>query len=195
MIEIDDTRNYSDFKKITFSGYKKNDVLTALFKSIKSKNIETSCNWLIECIISGYVKELWEKLCLYYSKNIHINNSKLIDYTYKQNRIIQKIILNKTNQELIDLRNDQTLINIMISYIVILIDSSIDIIYSNIKINKTDFILSNVQNKLNSQMNILPEGIVNINEPAEIKLIINEIYYHISFKNYDKIIYWIIWIL
>lgn len=191
---IEDSRDQSSFKTITFSGYKKNQVFTALFKSIKSKNVETSCNWLIELIISGYIKELWEKLCLYYSKHVHINNCKLIDYTYKQNKIIKRLLGDNINQQ-IYLRNNQNLINILISYTIILIESKIDITYTNIKITKTDFILTNVQNKLNSQMNILPEGIVNINEPPEIKLIINEIYYHLNFKNYDKIIYWITWII
>ena len=48
---IDDCRNYKDFKIVTFSGYKKNDVINAFLKGIDSKNIETACNWLIECIL------------------------------------------------------------------------------------------------------------------------------------------------
>ena len=49
---------------------KKNDVIKALFKSLDSKNVEASCNWLIESILSGYSNEIFEQLCIYYSKII-----------------------------------------------------------------------------------------------------------------------------
>lgn len=53
--EIIDSRGVDKFKKETFSGYKKADVFKTLFKCIESKKVENSCNWLIECIISGYI--------------------------------------------------------------------------------------------------------------------------------------------
>lgn len=194
---INDCRDYNEFKKITFSGYKKSDVIHTLFKNIESKNMESACNWLIECIISGYIKEIWEKLCLYYSKSVHINNVSMIEYTYSKNIIMKKFMNNKTNNELLMLRNEQTIINIMITYILLLISSTLNIKYANIKIKKEDFILNNLQLKLNAHMNILPENIVNINEPPELQLIANEILFnlHSKLNCYDKTVYWIYWIL
>ena len=75
--KIIDNRSIISFKKETFSGYKKNDVFKALLKSIESKKIENSLNWLVECIISGYIIELWDKLLLYISYSIQTYIYKL----------------------------------------------------------------------------------------------------------------------
>tara|TARA_B110001469_G_scaffold127596_1_gene149170 strand:+ start:4455 stop:5555 length:1101 start_codon:yes stop_codon:yes gene_type:complete len=195
---INDYRLKSDFKNCTFSGYKKIDVMNALFKCLDSKNIESSCNWLIECILSGYTPEIWERLCIYYCTNVHINNINLLEHTYNTNIKINKLIHKKNYIEILNLRNNQTCYNLLISYILLLITTPLNIKYTNnIKIKKEDFNLHNLQLKLQANMNILPDNIVNINEPPEIKLIINEIYYHLesSLNSRDKVIYWINWIL
>ena len=194
---IDDWRNFKDFKIVTFSGYKKNDVINAFLKGIDSKNTETACNWLIECILSGYTKEIWDKLSLYYSKNIHINNIAMIKLTYKKNICLNKHFKHKTMDDILMLRNNQSVINIMIVYTILLISSPLNIKYANVKIKKEDFNLNNLQSKLQSQMNILPDNIVNLNEPPELQLICNEILHHLQSKLncYDKIVYWIHWII
>ena len=62
--KIIDTRNLESFKKISFSGYKKNDVINAVLKSIEIKKVENACHWTTECIISGYTLLLWEKMLI-----------------------------------------------------------------------------------------------------------------------------------
>ena len=74
---INDTRDHTSFKTITFSGFKKNQVINAVFKSIESKKIEQACHWTTECILSGYSDILLEKIILFSSKVIHLNNPKL----------------------------------------------------------------------------------------------------------------------
>jgi hypothetical protein len=191
---INDSRGIEQFKKQTFSGYKKSEVINVLFKCIDSKNIETSCNWLIECIISGYAKEIWEKLCMYYFKTIHINNIELLKYINKSDKTV-KIFLKQNDQ--LNLRNNQTILNLFVCCVVLFISSSITVKHGDIKIKKEDFQLNNLQNKLNSTMNILPDEIVGINESPEIKLIANEIYFNLQSRlnNRDNIAYWIFWIL
>ena len=74
LYQIDDSRNTQDFKMKTFSGFKKTDVMNAVLKSIETKKIENACYWASECIVSGYVLTLWEKLIVFSSKIVHINN-------------------------------------------------------------------------------------------------------------------------
>ena len=89
------------FKNKTFSGYKKNDILNAVMKSIESKKIENACHWTCECIVSGYSLKLWEKLLNFSAKIIHINNPKLPYYLYRKNLVFMNQInrLN-TNQRI-----------------------------------------------------------------------------------------------
>ena len=98
-MSITDTRTIDQFKATTFCGYKKSEVISILFKSIDSKKFEESCNWLVECIISGYTVDIWDRLCLYASKYIHINNTSLPNYIYKKNKLFHNI-LNTYNKKI-----------------------------------------------------------------------------------------------
>ena len=53
---IKDTRDHKKFKELTFSGFKKTQVIAAVFKNIEAKKVEGACHWATESIISGYGK-------------------------------------------------------------------------------------------------------------------------------------------
>ena len=50
---ITDFRKITDFKKQTYNGYQKSDVLSALQKSILEQKLEESCHWAVEMLVSG----------------------------------------------------------------------------------------------------------------------------------------------
>lgn len=201
--QIIDNRNTISFKKETFSGYKKNDVFKALFKSIESKKIENSLNWLVECIISGYVTEVWDKLLLYIVNVININNPNIVNILYKKNILFNNICnrydLNKNKEEILLLRNNSEIRNIFSSLIVILLDSDKNKRYDEYpKLKDEDFCMDSVLKRMNSKFNLLPNNFVHFNEPSELKLILNELYYNIKNTDnngYENSIYWIIWII
>ena len=60
---INDMRDSSDFRSITFSGYKKADVKKQLILSIFNNKIEQSCYWSAEMVCAGHYMDLWE-ICL-----------------------------------------------------------------------------------------------------------------------------------
>ena len=88
---IIDNRLLESFKKSTFSGYKKTDVISTLFKSIDNGKIENACNWLTECLCSGYTFDIWQRLLIYNCNTISINNPNLILYLYRKNKTIYNI--------------------------------------------------------------------------------------------------------
>ena len=83
-----------EIKKSKEKGYKKKDVYTVLFKSIETKKIENACNWLTECLCSGYLEETWQKLLCFSSNIITINNPHLPNYLYKKNVLLYNIVNN-----------------------------------------------------------------------------------------------------
>tara|TARA_B110001469_G_C9612507_1_gene304748 strand:+ start:365 stop:1459 length:1095 start_codon:yes stop_codon:yes gene_type:complete len=199
---IVDTRDIDDYNKLSFSGYKKNDVLNVLLKSIETKKIENTCNWVTECICSGYIELCWEKMLLYASDVISINNPSLPNYLYKKNILFYNIYNNidkkKEKNEIIELRNNQIIRNLFFSISIILALSSKTKRYNKYpKIKLEDFNFNNISLRLSANVNLLPDNFIHFNEPEELKIIINEIYYHLKNKTggYDKCIYWIIWIL
>lgn len=192
---IIDNRLNDKFKKTTFSGYKKNDVYYALFKSIEAKKIENACNWCAELLCSGYIEELWNKLIIYSSKVININNPKLPNFLYKKNIIFYNIYENEKDK--INLRNNQIIRNLFFSIIIILTLSSKTKRYDKYpKLTSNDFDYNIFTNRLYAEMHILPNDFIHFNEPEELKVFMNEIYTHIKNKEsgYNKAIYWIFWL-
>ena len=199
---INDDRPSDSFKNKTFSGYKKNDILNAVMKSIESKKIENARHWTSECIVSGYSLKLWEKLLNFSAKIIHINNPKLPYYLYRKNLVFMNQInrLNTTSKDkYLYLRNSQMVRNLFFDVICTLTTSSKTKRYDKYpKIDDNeDFNFLNIQKRFCASMNILPAHIIHFNDPEELRIIMNEIY--TLLKNpqigYDKCCYWILWLL
>ena len=92
LYRINDDRPSDSFKKKTFSGFKKNEIINAVLKSIETKKVENACFWTTECILSGYSLILWEKLLNFSGKIIHINNPKLPYYLLRKNTVFMNQI-------------------------------------------------------------------------------------------------------
>ena len=62
---------------------------------------------------------------------------------------------------------------------------------------KNDFNFVNVQKRLFSQMNILPNHIIHFNDPDELRIIMNELFTMCKNKQfgYDRCCYWILWLV
>ena len=50
IIEINDIRDSSDFRGVSFSNYKRSEVKKRLIDSLLSKNIEPACYWCAELL-------------------------------------------------------------------------------------------------------------------------------------------------
>jgi len=199
---IFDDRPHDSFKKKSFSGFKKNDIINAVLKNIESKKVESACHWTCECIVSGYSLILWEKLINFSAKIIHINNTKLPYYLYRKNIVFMNQIerLNtKSKDRFLYLRNSQMIRNLFFDVICTLTLSSKTKRYDKYpKIDDNeDFNFTNIQKRLFSGMNILPAHIIHFNDPEELRIIINEIFALLKNKQqgYEKCCYWILWLL
>jgi len=198
---IIDTRIIDDFKKTTFSGYKKKDVFIVLFKSIETKKIENACNWLTECLCSGYLEETWQKLLCFSSNIITINNPNLPNYLYKKNVLLYNIVNNidkKKTNETINLRNNQTIRNLFFSIVTIFALSSKTKRYDKYpKLKDADFNFDTISKRFTTTVYILPGEFIHYNEPEELKLVMNEIYTHLKNKigGYEKALLWTFWII
>lgn len=199
---IKDTRDHIKFKELTFSGFKKSQVINAVFKNIEAKKIEGACHWTTECLISGYANALWEKLIIFSSKVVHINNPNIPKYIYNKDIIYRNQIKRldpKNKDKFILLRNSQMIRNLFFDIVTTLTTSlktkRYDK-YSKIDISQ-DFKYENMKKRLCGEMNILPDNIMRFNDPEEIKVILNEIF--IMSKNkqfgYDRCCFWILWLL
>ena len=199
---IRDTRDYTKFKDLTCSGFKKTQVITAVFKNIEAKKIEGACHWTTESILSVYANILWEKLIIYSSKVVHINNPLIPQYMYNKDLVYRnqlKCLDTKNKDKYILLRNSQMIRNLFFDVVTTLTTSLKTKKYDKYsKINITeDFRYENMKKRLCGGMNILPDSIMRFNDPDEIKIILNEIF--IMSKNkqfgYERCCFWILWLI
>ena len=199
---INDTRSFESFKKKSFSGFKKNDIINAVLKSIESKKVENACFWTTECIISGYAAVLWEKLINFSTKIIHINNPKLPSYLLRKNKVFMNQISrldSKSKDRYLFLRNSQMVRNLFFDVVSSLATSSKTKRYDKYpKLNdEEDFNFTNIQKRFCAQMNILPGHIIHFNDPDELRIIMNEIFTLLKNNQfgYDKCCYWVLWLM
>ena len=193
--------NRGCFKKTTFSGYKKLDVYMVLNKSMETKKVENTNNWITECICSLYIEELWNNLLLFAFKIININNPSLPLFLYNKNMIFYNIYNNLNLKDLFvsnNLRNNQIIRNLFTSVSTILTISSKNKRYDKYpKFKDVDFNFEIIQKRLTVNTHLLPNDLIHFDEPEELKVIMNEIYYHLKNKigGYEKSLYWILWII
>ena len=196
---IIDPRPLESFKDKTFSDFKKKDVFKKLFECLGSQKIEESCYWVTECIVSGYNLELFEKLIIYCSKMIHINNPSLPTFLWRR----YKTFLNsfdhidkKHRDQLIHLRNTQSVRNCFFDLVTTIIDSSTEKQFTIEKISDDDFQFTAIQNKLSATMQILPTSIIKFTDPEELRIIMNEFFFHLKNENggYNRSCYWVTWL-
>lgn len=198
---IIDPRPLEAFKDKTFSDFKKRDVINKLFRCIEEGKIEEACYWVTECICSGYSQELFEKLIIHSSKIVHINSPKLPEYLWrKYNSFLSSYdhIGKKEKDQLIHLRNTQSVRNVFFDLVVTISLSPKPKRFDKYpKVVDHDFQYSTIQSKLNATMQILPSHVIKFTDPEELRIIMNEFFFHLKNINggYEKACYWVAWLI
>ena len=178
---IVDPRPLEEFKDKTFSEFKKRDVFNELAKSMETGKVENTCFWVTECIVSGYTTELFEKLLLFGSKIVHINNPKLPQFLWlKYHSFMNSIdhISKKERKQYIHLRNTQSIRNCLTDTAVTLAMSPKTKRYDKYPKPKEDldFSFTSIKNKMNATMQLLPSHIIKFTDPEELRVIMNDGY-------------------
>lgn len=198
-IEINDKRNYKEFKGITFSGYKKTDVKKQLLNSILNSRVEPANYWTAELICAGQFLDLWEIIILISNKNIHYGNPKLPIYLNLRFNTFKEILSNGYIDNEIQMRNNKKIREMFAEIISILVFSQKKHSYDIQKIQKNDFDLTEIKFRLKADKLNYIENIFMKDDPKELFIAINELAYSINnkntYKNSSDACFWIDWIL
>jgi hypothetical protein len=193
--DINDIRKQSEFKTMTFSGYKKTDVKKALFNSIMNNKIEESLYWSVELICSGIFLDLWEIIIYYYSKHIQIANIKMAIYLDLRIEDFKNIMQNGFTGYEINMRNNNRIRLLFCEIIIVLCQSKRQHSFDEIKITKSDFDLTQMTDRFKAPNINFSENIIKDDDPKEIIIATNELNYNIHIKNGITTCYWIEWLI
>ena len=196
-IEINDKRQQKDFKKITFSTYKKGDAKKELIKCIYNGKIENACYWSAEFICAGHFLELWEIIFECMAKLIYITNPKLPIYIWMRFEIFKNILSKGYLGYEIRMRNNEKVRKLFAEIITILCLSRKYHSLNIIKVTKEEFNMVNLTNNLKAKNILYGKMVFRDEDPNELFIAINELSYHLSkdSKNCQKACYWVEWII
>jgi len=199
---IVDPRPLEEFKDKTFSEFKKRDVFNELAKSMETGKVENTCFWVTECIVSGYTLELFEKLIIFATKIVHINNPKLPQFLWnKYSSFMNSInhISRKERKQYIHLRNTQSVRNCLFDVAITITMSPKSKRYDKYPKPKeeSDYSFSSIKSKMNATMQVLPSHIIKFTDPEELRVIMNELFFNLKNElgGYDKACYWVAWLI
>jgi hypothetical protein len=196
--EINDKREISEFRKLTFSGYARGKVKKELLNSIIKSDIEPACHWSSELICSGLFEDLWEIIILYMSRYIYSSNPKLPIYIDMRFDIFKQILISGYSDNILKLRNNEKIRKLFAELISILCFSRKKHAFESLTIkDANEFDITKLTSKLKAPNINYASNCFTNEDPKELLICINEFAYHISKDSMDLILacYWLEWLI
>ena len=194
--EINDIRNGPEFKGISFSGYKKTEVKNQLIACLKSKKIESACNWCAELVCAGHYSEVWEIYLFYVGKYIHLGNPKIAIYLDNRYQIFKDIYSKGQYINDLQLRNHPTIRQLFAEITCTICLSEKKNSFEQVKIKKEEeFDITQISEKLIAPHIRFIQPIFKSDDPKEFFIPANEFAYSISEQKRSMLnaCYWIEW--
>ena len=195
--EISDIRGKKEFKKISFSEFKKTDVKKELLNNLKNGNIEQACYWSAELICAAHFVDIWDTIIHFMGKFIYLGNPKLPLYIELKIDKFKNIINKGYHDNLLKLRNNKNIRELFAEIMCVLCLSKKKNQFESIKIKEEDFNVTKISHKLKADGIQYSQSVFLKEDPKELFVAINEFIWNISNNSNNSLeaCYWFEWIM
>jgi len=189
-------RTAKDMRVESFHGFKRKDLLKFLESQIKNQNLENANYWCAECVMSGYVVEVYERLLDTFCNHVNIKNPLLMVSLWDEYDRFTELV--NSYENLIDTRNDQEIRNILCSLASTLSLSSQFTIPKLCKISAMDLTtFPRLRTNFSNYTDLLTPFIQS-GDAKELYGPLNEVVNHLRTprpNSFDQVLYWLSWIV
>ena len=200
---INDVRDSSDLRQVSFSNYKKTEVKNILLDNMLKYKIEPAFYWCAELLCAGHFMDIWELILYFFGKHIHLGNPKLIVYLDNRFQVFRNVISQTMYTNDLQIRNNIKIRKLFMELICVLTYSPRKPTIELTKINRQEeFDITQITEKLKAPTIEFAKVIYDKDDPKELFIAINEFSYHISKRsggaagqNMIQACYWIEWII
>tara|TARA_B110000285_G_scaffold189932_1_gene216892 strand:+ start:1500 stop:2552 length:1053 start_codon:yes stop_codon:yes gene_type:complete len=196
--EINDIRTDKELRTVSFSGYKRTDVVKQFYDALVTSKLEEACYWSAELVCSGHYMDLWNTVLMCMAKNIHFGNPKLASYLDMRITTFRDIMQNGFVGQELRLRNSDKLRKLIGEISLVMCLSKKKHSIELIKLNKKEtFDLTKMNHMFKADDTGYANQIFRKDDPKELFVAINEIMYHLSPKSasVSDVCWWIEWVL
>lgn len=193
--KINDKRLKKDFKGISFSNYKKSDAKKQLLNYLFSGKIEESCYWSAEFICAGHFIDLWDIIFNFICDKINLGNPRLPVYVEYRLEDFKNIVNSGYTENEIKMRNNDKIRKLFAEMITIICLSRKKNSFDTPKVKENEYNTLNLTHRLKAPNVEYGRRIFKKEDPKELFIAINELYWNIENKNSSECFYWIEWIL
>lgn len=196
---IKDTRTNIHFKSVSFSNYPKKSIFSEFIKSLKSGNIESSCNWAVESHVSGYIDDLWEKIIVFSSQFINTSIPKVPIYILSRYKsYLEQLGNHNNNIDLLKSRNNFKIRYELAEVVTLLSITKKKDLNKLFSIKPYELDLNWIKiNKNLKDPGFQSISVISKNECGKIQHIFYQLIYNINRNSKDihNSIYWLSWLL
>lgn len=182
-----------EFKKVSFCGYKKRELFSALQKQLDKRDPITVTKWVCEAHASGWVAELFELFESYAVHTIGTGNPKVYPYLSQRREEIRQLITGK--QSFVQTQNDASMRYIITEIPLVLIQSQRRPIPKLQKFKEDDLDQMNMLNRLMFfGKDFHKDYWIEETDPPSLKGVFNEFVGSIREKQLDSSLFWLSWV-
>ena len=193
-----DVREASEFRGMSFSGFKVSQVAMRLIRAYTEKNVEEACFWSAELICAGHYAKLWEVIALAASSNHATASPRVPMLAAAHFDSFKRLVQSGFEGRELELRNDPRVRGMFAELAAVLCTTKRQHPPPPVRIRaESDFDMAGMGGRLEAPATSFATSVFKEGDPKELFVAVNELCFQLSAQQASSVsaCYWVQWII